>query len=256
MHRTRRFRPVHFRSRQVGRSRCALPSLVVTRSRIRANGTRPTPAERGQARRILNRLRDRYPSISTALEYRDPWQLLVATVISAQTTDENVNRATPGLFSRYPNPAALAQADPADVEKIIFSTGFYRQKTKSIIELSRDLVVRFDGVVPDTIEELMVLRGVGRKTASVVLAEAFGQRAIAVDTHVRRLSNRLGLSDSKDPDDIETDLKSLFPPAGWGGLSMRLIQYGRDVCVARTPRCHACDLIDLCPFPDKTAPVR
>lgn len=194
--------------------------------------------------------------ISTALAYHDPWQLLVATVISAQTTDANVNRATPDLFRSYANPHALAQADPADVEKIIFSTGFYRQKTKSIIDLSRDLVERFDGVVPDNIEELVELRGVGRKTASVVLAEAFGQPAIAVDTHVRRLSNRLELSGSTDPDKIEIDLKSLFPPAGWGGLSMRFIQYGRDVCVARTPRCFACDLVDVCPFPDKTSPVR
>lgn len=141
------------------------------------------------------------------------------------------------------------------MEKIIFSTGFYRQKTKSIVDLSRDLVERFDGIVPDTIEELVELRGVGRKTASVVLAEAFGQSAIAVDTHVRRLSNRLALSGSADPDKIEIDLKSLFPPLGWRGLSMRFIQYGRDVCVARTPRCFACDLVDLCPFPDKTSPV-
>jgi endonuclease-3 len=260
MHRTRGSRPVHFdRAGAVGEppsGQPSLPSLVVTQSRFRADGTRPTPAERGRARRILNRLRDRYPAISTALEYRDPWQLLVATVISAQTTDENVNRATPELFHRYPNPVALAQADPADVEKIIFSTGFYRQKTKSIVDLSRDLIERFDGVVPVTVEELVRLRGVGRKTASVVLAEAFGQPAIAVDTHVRRLSNRLGLSTSSDPDKIEIDLKSLFPPGGWGGLSMRFIQYGRDICVARTPRCLDCDLVDLCPYPDKTAPVQ
>jgi len=230
-----------------------MPCLL---ARLRADGTRPTSAERGRARRIRNRLRDRYPIIATALTYTDPWQLLVATVISAQTTDENVNRATPELFRRYPNPFALAQADPADVEKIIFSTGFYRQKTKSIVDLSHDLIERFDGVVPESIGELVELRGVGRKTASVVLAEAFGQPAIAVDTHVRRLSHRLGLAISPDPDKIEIDLKSLFPPAEWGGLSMRLIQYGRDVCVARTPRCFDCDLVDLCPFPDKTSPVQ
>jgi endonuclease-3 len=194
--------------------------------------------------------------IATALEYSDPWQLLVATVISAQTTDENVNRATPGLFRRYPDPPALAQADPAEVEEIIFSTGFYRQKTRSIIELSRDLIEQCDGVLPTSIEELVKLRGVGRKTASVVLAEAFGQPAIAVDTHVRRLSHRLGLSASPDPDKIEVDLKAIFPPARWGGLSMRFIQYGREVCVARTPRCFECDLVDLCPYPDKTAPVK
>ncbi len=233
-----------------------LPSLVVTQPRRRADGTRPTPAERGRARRIRNRLWSRYPTIATALEYVEPWELLVATVISAQTTDENVNRATPELFRRYPNPAALAQADPAEVEEVIFSTGFYRQKTRSIIDLSRDLIERFDGIVPTTIEELVELRGVGRKTASVVLAEAFGQAAIAVDTHVRRLSNRLGLSTNSDPPKIEVDLKSIFPPVVWGGLSMRLIQFGRDVCVARTPRCFECDLVDLCPFPDKTSPVK
>jgi endonuclease-3 len=201
-------------------------------------------------------LRDRYPRISTALEYRDPFQLLVSTVISAQTTDENVNRATPELFRRYPTPDALAAADPAEVESIIFSTGFYRQKTKSIIGLSRDLVDRFAGVVPADIEELVELRGVGRKTASVVLAEAFYQPAIAVDTHVRRLSNRLGLTGSGDPAKIEIDLKALFPPSKWGGISMRLIQFGRDVCLARSPRCYTCDLIDLCPYPDKTTPVK
>ena len=228
----------------------------MTEPRLRADGTPLTSAERGRARRILNRLRRRYPVIATALEYTDPWQLLVATVISAQTTDENVNRATPELFRRYPNPLALVQADPAEVEIVIFSTGFYRQKTKSIIDLSRDLIEHFDGVVPGTITELVKLRGVGRKTASVVLAEAFGQPAIAVDTHVRRLSNRLGLSDATDPGKIEIDLKAIFPPGRWGGISMRLIQYGRDVCIARTPRCFDCELVDLCPFPDKTSPVK
>jgi endonuclease-3 len=228
---------------------------IMTRPRLRADGTRPTPAQRGHARRIWNRLAHRYPVIFTALDYTDPWQLLVATVMSAQTTDENVNRATPELFRRFPTPTALAQANPADVEKLIFSTGFYRQKTKSIIELSRDLIEQFDGIVPDTIGELVRLRGVGRKTASVVLAEAFGRPAIAVDTHVRRLSNRLGLSGGGDPDKIEIDLRALFPSTTWGGLSMRLIQFGRDVCVARTPRCYDCDLVDLCPFPDKTSPL-
>ena len=228
----------------------------MTQPRLRSDGTRPTPVARGRARRIHNRLQARFPEIATALAYDDPWQLLVSTVISAQTTDENVNRATPELFRRFPNPAALAQANPEEVEKVIYSTGFYRQKTKSIIDLSHDLIERFDGIVPESIDELVELRGVGRKTASVVLAEAFGQPAIAVDTHVRRLSVRLGLSTATDPDKIEIDLKAVFPPARWGGLSMRLIQYGRDVCTARRPQCYACDLVDLCPFPDKTAPVK
>lgn len=202
----------------------------------------------------MGRLETRYPVISTALAYRDPWQLLVATVISAQTTDENVNRVTPALFARFPSAADLAEANPEEVEGIIFSTGFYRQKTQSIIALSRDLVERHNGSVPDDIEALVRLRGVGRKTASVVLAEAFGRPAIAVDTHVRRLAGRLGLSDARDPDKIEIDLEALLPPSGWAGVSMRLIQFGRDVCIARRPRCWECDLVDLCPFPDKTEP--
>lgn len=202
----------------------------------------------------MGRLETRYPVISTALAYRDPWQLLVATVISAQTTDENVNRVTPALFARFPSAADLAEANPEEVEGIIFSTGFYRQKTQSIIALSRDLVERHNGSVPDNIEALVRLRGVGRKTASVVLAEAFGRPAIAVDTHVRRLAGRLGLSDARDPDKIEIDLEALLPPSGWAGVSMRLIQFGRDVCIARRPRCWECDLVDLCPFPDKTEP--
>lgn len=202
----------------------------------------------------MGRLETRYPVISTALAYRDPWQLLVATVISAQTTDENVNRVTPALFARFPSAADLAEANPEEVEGIIFSTGFYRQKTQSIIALSRDLAERHNGSVPDDIEALVRLRGVGRKTASVVLAEAFGRPAIAVDTHVRRLAGRLGLSDARDPDKIEIDLEALLPPSGWAGVSMRLIQFGRDVCIARRPRCWECDLVDLCPFPDKTEP--
>ncbi len=200
---------------------------------------------------ILSRLRNRYPEISTALTYREPWQLLVSTVLSAQTTDENVNKATPGLFERFPTPDDLAAADPEEVEQLVFTTGFYRQKTKAIIGLSQGLVERFDGVVPDDIDELVTLPGVGRKTASVVLAEAFGQPAIAVDTHVKRLSNRLGFTTEKDPNKIEQDLKDLFPPSEWGDLSMRLIQFGRDVCTARRPRCGECELVELCPFPDK-----
>ncbi len=218
---------------------------------LRADGTRPTPAERGRARAVLNRLKRRYPEIHTALRYRDPWQLLVATVLSAQTTDENVNRVTPILFRRYPTPEDLAAADPAEVEEIVYSTGYYRQKAKAIIALSQDLAARYGGEVPDDIDELVKLHGVGRKTASVVLAEAFGRPAIAVDTHVKRVSNRLGFTKSTDPVKIEQDLKALFPESEWGGLSMRLIQFGRDVCDARAPRCADCELVDLCPWPDK-----
>ena len=218
----------------------------------RANGTVPTPKERGYARRVVNRLAIRYPEIGTALHYANPFELLVSTVISAQTTDENVNRATPGLFARWPTPDDLAVANPEEVEEVIFSTGFYRQKTRSIIALSQDLVDRYEGVVPEEMVELVTLRGVGRKTASVVLAEAFGQPAIAVDTHVKRITNRLRLTREADPAKIEQDLKSLVPKHEWRRLSMRIIQFGRDVCEARKPRCWQCDIRKLCPFEPKT----
>jgi len=217
-----------------------------------ADARLPDAAARRAARTILDRLVRRYPEIGTALDYRDPWQLLVSTVLSAQTTDENVNRVTPDLFTRWPTADALAAADPDEVEEVVFSTGFYRQKTAAIIALSRDLVERFGGVVPDDLDSLVTLHGVGRKTASVVLAEAFGRPAIAVDTHVARVTHRLGLTAERDPVRIESDLKALYPEARWSGVSMRFIQFGRDVCDARRPRCWECDLVDRCPYPDKT----
>lgn len=201
---------------------------------------------------MVNRLAKRYPQIRTALDYRDPYQLLVSTVISAQTTDENVNRATPELFRRWPTATDLADANPEEVEQVIFSTGFYRQKTRSIIALAQDLITKFDGIVPETLNDLVTLKGVGRKTASVVLAEAFDQPAIAVDTHVKRVSGRLGMTAETDPVKIEQDLKALVPRDQWAKLSMRMIQYGRDVCDARKPACWQCDLARLCPHQPKT----
>lgn len=218
----------------------------------RADGTAPAPKERGYARRILNRLAVRYPEISTALRYANPFELLVCTVISAQTTDENVNRAAPELFARWPSAGDLAAAHPEEVEEVIFSTGFYRQKTRSIIALAQDLVERYGGEVPERMDDLVTLKGVGRKTASVVLAEAFGRPAIAVDTHVRRITNRLELTREGDPARIEQDLKALFPKHEWRRLSMRIIQFGRDVCGARRPRCWECELRGLCPYRPKT----
>ena len=212
----------------------------------------PTAAARVQARTILGRLKKRYPLAGTALDYHDPWQLLVATVLSAQTTDVNVNRVTPRLFGSWPSPEDLAAADPEEVEAVVYSTGYYRQKTRSIIALSADLVERFDGEVPTDLAALTTLRGVGRKTASVVLAEAFRRPAIAVDTHVGRLARRLGLSREKDPAKVEADLRALYPPREWSGISMRFILFGREVCVARRPRCADCPLVDRCPYPDKT----
>lgn len=219
----------------------------------RADDTTPTPAERGRARAILNRLVDRYPEMGTALRYDSPWQLLVVTVLSAQTTDENVNKVAPTLFHAYPTPAELAEARPEDVEEIIYSTGFYRQKTKSIIRLAQDLEELYDGDVPRDIDELVKLGGVGRKTASVVLAEVWDVPAIAVDTHVKRVARRLGLTEETDPNKIEIDLKALYPTKAWSGLSMRFIQFGRDVCDARKPLCGECELFDLCQWPDRFA---
>ncbi len=212
----------------------------------------PTVAERAQAGEILDRLRQRYPEMSTALRYDNPWQLLVATVLSAQTTDDNVNAVTPVLFQRWPTVDDLAGADLEEVEEVVYSTGFFRQKTASIIALSSDLVDRYDGGVPSDLDDLVTLRGVGRKTASVVLAEAFGEPAIAVDTHVNRVSNRLGLVSTGAPEKIEFALRDLYPQEDWGAISMRFIQFGREVCVARRPRCWKCPLADVCPYPDKT----
>jgi len=212
----------------------------------------PSQADRRNARVLLNRLKKRYPDIGTALDYGDPWQLLVATVLSAQTTDDTVNRVTPVLFERWPTPEDLAVADPEAVEAVVFSTGFYRQKTKSILSLAADVVDKFAGEVPDSLTEMVTLRGVGRKTASVVLAEAWGRPAIAVDTHVKRVTRRLGLTSNTDPVKVEHDLRALYPGSEWAGISMRIIQFGRDVCDARRPRCWECPLSDRCPYPDKS----
>ena len=223
-------------------------------SKFLSDGSAPTAAQRGKARAVLNRLTRRYPSAQTALDYASPWELLVSTVLSAQTTDENVNRVTPGLFRRWPTAADLAVASLEEVESAIFSTGFYRQKARSIIELSRDLMERYGGEVPAELEELVTLRGVGRKTASVVLVEAFGVPAIAVDTHVRRVTGRIGLTVQTDPVKIERDLKALYPTKAWGGISMRFIQFGRDICDARSPRCGECEMMfdGLCDWPDRS----
>ena len=200
---------------------------------------------------MLNRLKARYPEIATALEYESVWQLLVVTALSAQTTDENVNKVAPVLFAAYPNAEALAEANPEDVEKIVYSTGFFRQKTKSIIQLSRGVVDIFDNDVPAVLEELVKLPGVGRKTASVVLAEVWDVPAIAVDTHVNRVSRRLGLTAESKPPKIERDLMALYPLADWSGISMRFIQFGRDTCEARRPDCGNCELFALCEWPDR-----
>ena len=217
----------------------------------RADGSTPTQSERGKARAVFNRLLTRFPRTGTALDYADAWQLLVVTVLSAQTTDENVNKVAPNLFAAYPTPAALADARPEDVEQIVFSTGFYRQKTKSIIRLAQDLEDVHDGQVPSDIDKLVKLQGVGRETASVGLAEVWDIPAIAVDTHVKRVAGKLGLTGETDPVKIETDLKALYPVKTWSGLSMRFIQFGRDTCDAKRPLCGSCEMFALCEWPSR-----
>jgi endonuclease-3 len=201
---------------------------------------------RERARIVVERLKQLYPA-ETALVHGSPWELLVATILSAQTTDEQVNRVTPELFRRCPTPEALASADIADVEQIIRPTGFFHSKARAIVEMSRDLVTRYGGEVPPRMEDLVTLRGVGRKTANVVLGAAFGLPGFAVDTHVARLTRRLGLTRSSDPVQIEKDVTPMVPPEEWSGLSLRLILHGRRVCPARNPRHDICVLRDICP---------
>ena len=204
-------------------------------------------ARRGRARSIARALAQAYPDAWCALHHENPWQLVVATILSAQCTDEMVNRVTPELFGEFPTPAALAEAPPARVETLIKRTGFFRQKTKAILATARAVMERHQGIVPDKLEALCHLPGVGRKTANVVLGTAFGQPAIFVDTHVRRLSGRLGLSLHDDPDKIERDLQQLLPSREWTAFAHRLIHHGRRICVARRPRCSACPLANWCP---------
>lgn len=199
---------------------------------------------------VVERLAASYPGSADelcALRHRDPFELLVATILSAQCTDARVNEVTPKVFAAYPGPAALAGADPVALEGLIRSTGFFRAKAASLLGMSAALVERFDGTVPRSIEDLVTLPGVGRKTANVVRSVAFGEPGLPVDTHVKRLAKRLALSASDDPEKIEAELCALVPKADWGALSLRLILHGRAVCVARKPRCADCVLADICP---------
>ncbi len=194
----------------------------------------------------VERLRDLYPAV-TELEHQSPFQLLIATILSAQTTDRSVNSVTPKLFSLYPSALDLAAADPAVVETLIKPTGFFRAKTRSIIAASRGLVEMFGGEVPPRMEDLVRLPGIGRKTANVILGAGFGIPGFAVDTHVTRLTKRLGMVRTADPEKIERYVTAMVPPEEWTALSLRLILHGRRVCLARRPRCEECVLNDFCP---------
>ena len=209
--------------------------------------TRPDTALVRRARKVDRLLAAAYPDARCELDFGTPFQLLVATVLSAQTTDKRVNSVTPALFAAYPDPASLAAADRSDVERIIQPTGFFRAKTESVMRLSQALVERYDGEVPARLEELVTLPGVGRKTANVVLGDAFGLPGITVDTHVGRLSRRFGWTTETDPVRVEHEVGTLFPKRDWTPLSHHLIFHGRRVCHARNPACGACPVARLCP---------
>jgi endonuclease-3 len=205
-----------------------------------------------QASRIFRALTKANPAPHVELQYRSPLQLLVATILSAQCTDQRVNQVTPALFRRYPAAGDYAKADQAELERLIKSTGFFKSKARNIIGCCRALVERFGGEVPDTMEALVSLPGVGRKTANVVLGNCFGKPAVIVDTHVKRVAQRLGLTASDNPDRIEEDLQKLMPPTQWAAGSQRLLLHGRYVCVARRPRCGDCPIERLCNWKGKT----
>lgn len=200
-----------------------------------------------RARRINKALAELYPYAHAELDFRNPFELLVATVLSAQTTDVLVNQVTKTLFARYPDARSMAEADPAELETIIQPTGFFRAKTKNVLALSNKLVDEFDGEVPGRLEDLVTLPGVGRKTANVVLGNAFGIPGITVDTHFARLSRRFGWTDSDDPVKIEFDVAELFDPKDWTMLSHRVVFHGRRVCHSRKPACGACVVANWCP---------
>jgi endonuclease-3 len=205
----------------------------------------PTPE---RALEILRRLEATYPEARCSLDYRNAFELLVATILSAQSTDVRVNMVTPALFERYPTARALADAEPEELEERIKSTGFFRNKSKSLLGMARRVTEHHGGEVPRTMDELTALPGVGRKTANVVLGNAFGlEEGVVVDTHVARVSNRLGLTSQADPVKIEQDLMRLVPRAKWTLFSHLLIFHGRAICEARRPKCEICPLNDICP---------
>lgn len=200
---------------------------------------------------ISQELKHSMPEAKVELNSHSPWELLVATILSAQCTDQRVNLVTPELFRRYKTPAALAKAKLSDVEHIIRSTGFFKSKANNIVACGQAVTEQFGQQVPQTMEELVALPGVGRKTANVLLGNAFGKPAVVVDTHVKRVSKRLGLTTSDDPEQVEKDLQELLPPARWTEVSQRLLLHGRYICVARKPLCDRCPIYDYCPAKEK-----
>lgn len=207
-----------------------------------------TTVTKRQARRVARKLAELYPEAECALKFRNPFELLVATILSAQCTDKKVNQVTPALFDRYPDAEALANAELAELEALIHPTGFFRAKAKNLRGMAMALVEHHGGMVPEDADALTALPGIGRKTANVVLGTAFGiASGVVVDTHVRRLANRLGLTTSSDPDRIASELETMLLRRDWIAFSHRLILHGRAVCLAARPRCDSCELAKICP---------
>ena len=202
---------------------------------------------KGRTIEVARRLAEEYPEAVCELDHTNPFELLVATILSAQCTDARVNMVTPELFRRYPTPVDLAAANPAEVEDIIRSTGFYQNKTKNLLGMAHGLLERFGGEVPTDLDDLVTLPGVGRKTGNVVRSVAFGLPGLPVDTHVGRLSKRLGLTVEDDPVKVEHELNAFLPRSEWGDFSLRMILHGRRVCDAKNPKCGVCVLEDICP---------
>ncbi|EMY34515.1 DNA-(apurinic or apyrimidinic site) lyase [Arthrobacter crystallopoietes BAB-32] len=222
------------------------PSNVRRRPRKAAAEESPLALKR-RARRINKILAEQYPYAVAELDFRNAFELLVATVLSAQTTDVRVNATTPALFARYPDAKAMSEADEADLQEMIRPTGFFRAKAQSLLALSHRIVDEYDGEVPNKLEDLVTLAGVGRKTANVVLGNAFGVPGITVDTHFGRLARRFGWTNSTDAVKVESDVAALFEPKDWTMLSHRVVFHGRRVCHAKKPACGACPVADLCP---------
>lgn len=204
-----------------------------------------TPA--GRAKEVARRLAELYPGAECELTHSNAFELLAATILSAQCTDARVNMVTPALFAKYPTPEALAVANPIEVEEIIRSTGFYQTKAKNLIGMARNVVERFDGEIPRELEDLVTLPGVGRKTGNVLRSVVYDLPGLAVDTHVGRLSRRLGLTTEEDPVKVEKVLNGFIEPPEWGRFSLRLILHGRRVCDAKKPKCDICEFEDICP---------
>lgn len=227
---------------------------TIRRNRIQAARrmtTRPGPAAKRRVARILKALERAMPRARVELSHQKPLELLIATILSAQCTDQRVNQVTPALFQRYRRAEDYGNADPAELEALIRPTGFFKSKARNIIACGKALAERFGGQVPDSMEALVTLPGVGRKTANVILGACFGKPALAVDTHVKRVANRLGLAASEDPGKIELSLQHLIPSRSWTAGSQRLLLHGRYVCLARKPKCDHCTIYGDCTWEGK-----